>query len=203
MWHSRVSHLYSYAVQKSTLHNFIKKKKERKIRGLGFFLAFVEHIFAGYLLRRMRLGDEGVRKVTENPFKCASEWRIQDFQTPWSLHKGYTTEDFLICIVLIHVSLWMIPPFLMSQSIWPTVNETDQYAVCYVCAVSVCMCVCGPGWTDVLLNIDRDERRTTKLLPINSMPDEIEGNMSKLVILPFIVWTPVKNLCFLTPYLLR
>lgn len=41
--------------------------------GLGFFSAFVEHIFAGYLLGRMRLGDEGVRSSQKIPFKCASE----------------------------------------------------------------------------------------------------------------------------------
>lgn len=35
--------------------------------GLWFYSAFAEHIFAGYLLGRIRLGDEGVRSSEKIP----------------------------------------------------------------------------------------------------------------------------------------
>lgn len=147
----------------------------------------------------MRLGDAGVR--TENPFQYASEWGFGILaRRSYSYIKG--TQQ-MICTFLVNASPKMIPRFLMSPSKCPTVDETDQYAVCHVCTVCVYVCACGPEWADVFLNIVCNEWRTTMPFPINSMPGEIQGNTSELVILPFIVWTPVKNLCFLTPYLFR
>lgn len=59
MCHFSVSYPGSYVVQANILHNVTNNKK--KVLGLGFFPAFLEHLFAGYLLGRIRLGGESVR----------------------------------------------------------------------------------------------------------------------------------------------
>lgn len=49
------------------MHN-LKKRKNKGIR--VFFSAFVEHIFAGYLSGRIRLGDEGVHSSQKIPLNA-------------------------------------------------------------------------------------------------------------------------------------
>lgn len=69
MCHSGLIHLCSYALQRNILHNL--KEKRRKNKGIRvFFSAFVEHIFAGYLSGRMRLGDEGVHSSQKIPLNA-------------------------------------------------------------------------------------------------------------------------------------